>query len=259
MRNMKYGLVPVFLIAFISSAVAEGHGKNDCVTNSELILWQSAERGGTKEEYTVFLEEYPDSEFSRMAAIRIAMMEKANAVSIVPSAPNQADESETEGNELNSLFQPVFDSLSEVDSKISNYFTRSVSKSLFVFENNTSSLEVLESISDKMLVAANARDWEGFNRYLKEMEKAEIPVSLFNIFQPLYSTLERGSIAAISSKPRLDAALKNIGELYIVYKQNLEPIASSMAESAAKENWDLFERQIQNLTHLSERLAKENQ
>ncbi len=259
MRNMKYGLVPVFLIAFISSAIAEGHGENDCVTNSELILWQSAERGGTKEEYRVFLEEYSDSKFGRIAAIRIEKMEKANAVSIVPSAPNQADELETEGEEPNSLFQPVFDSLAKVDSKISKYFTRSVSKSLFVFKNNSSSYEVLESISGKMLVAANARDWEGFNWHLKEMEKAEIPVSLLKIFQPLYSTLERGSTAAISIKPRLDEALKNIGELYIVYKQKLEPIAFSMAESAAEENWDLFERQIQNLTHLSERLAKENQ
>lgn len=259
MRNMKYGLVPVFLIAFISSAIAEGYDKNDCVTNSELILWQSAERGGTQEEYTVFLEEYPDSKFSQIAAIRIEKLEKANTVFKVPSASNQADEPETEGVELNSLFQPVFDSLEKVDSKISKYFTRSVSKSLFVLENNTSSYEVLERISDKMLVAANARDWEGFSGHLKEMEKTEIPVSLLEIFQPLYSTFVRGSIAAIYSKPRLDAALKNIGELYIVYRQKLEPIASSMVESASEENWDLFERQIQNLTHFSERLAMENQ
>lgn len=259
MRNMKYGLVPIFLIAFMSSVIAEEHGKNNCVTDSELILWQSAERGGTKEEYTVFLEAYPDSEFSRIAAIRIEIIEKANAVSIVASAPNHANEPEIEGHELNTLFQPVFDSLAEVDSKISNYFTRSISQSLFVFENNTSDFEVLKSLSAKMLEATNARDWEGFNGHLKEMQKAEIPASLLKIFQPLYSTIESGGIAAISSKPRLDTALKNIGELYIVYRQKLESIASSMVESAAEENWNLFEREIQNLTHLSERLAKENQ
>lgn len=130
-----------------------------------------------------------------------------------------------------------------------------------IIKRNSSAIG-LEDIANSMLEASNARNGEAFQLQLQELQRLELPDELRELFDPVYADLE------INPDPLMHVSLdviktriRELGESYILYKNELKSIALIMRKAASSDesNFPLLSSQVARLNEITEELKGERQ